>query len=355
MAAYCRHPRRTPRQRRAAAIMLAALLAACTTSGRHAPTGTPTTTSPTPVPTTSASDMPRLPAGVLASIGLPSGPNGLVAAGGFVWAQTHLSTILSRIDPRTNRINGRVDLGQSACTEPLAAFGDIWLPPCDTSTSVVVVDVATAKVRGTVPDAFADSMAAGFGSVWVASYDNASIRRIDPRTLKTIARIRVPSGAIAFGDGAIWSAGINVDHATNDGRLARIDPRTNRVTARYRISVDDDTYATFAYGSLWLMGAYSPMLTRIDPRTGKQTHIRLQGWQQLSEYHDYPIATGDNALWIRINDTTVARIDPATGRVTSRYPADGDGGGGDPVVAFGSLWVSNFGSDSLWRDRLPST
>lgn len=46
------------------------------------------------------------------------------------------------------------------------------------------------------------------------------------------------------------------------------------------------------------------------------------------------------------------RIDPASGGVQAVYPAGSEGGGGDITVAFGSLWVYNAGSDSIWREPI---
>jgi hypothetical protein len=40
-----------------------------------------------------------------------------------------------------------------------------------------------------------------------------------------------------------------------------------------------------------------------------------------------------------------------TGRLIRRYPADPRGDGGFPAVGFGSLWVVNFHTDTVWRVR----
>jgi hypothetical protein len=55
---------------------------------------------------------------------------------------------------------------------------------------------------------------------------------------------------------------------------------------------------------------------------------------------------------MRTSDSRIDRIDTASGRVLATYPADGGGGGGGLAVAFGSLWVDNAGSDSVWREPI---
>jgi hypothetical protein len=46
----------------------------------------------------------------------------------------------------------------------------------------------------------------------------------------------------------------------------------------------------------------------------------------------------------------VARIDPSSGQAIQRYPATGGGGG--VTVGFGSLWLTNTGPGSVWREPI---
>ena len=39
-------------------------------------------------------------------------------------------------------------------------------------------------------------------------------------------------------------------------------------------------------------------------------------------------------------------------KVIGTYPADGLAGGGFITVGMGSLWVANFATDTVWRDRV---
>ena len=63
-------------------------------------------------------------------------------------------------------------------------------------------------------------LAVAFGSVWVAVLGSGNVDRIDPRTGRLVARLRVGGTPVrlAVGFGTVW---INDD----DGRVIRISPR----------------------------------------------------------------------------------------------------------------------------------
>jgi YVTN family beta-propeller protein len=50
------------------------------------------------------------------------------------------------------------------------------------------------------------AIAVGEGAVWVANHDGRSISRIDPKTNRVVATIRLgnPRSEIAAGEGSIW-------------------------------------------------------------------------------------------------------------------------------------------------------
>jgi DNA-binding beta-propeller fold protein YncE len=64
------------------------------------------------------------------------------------------------------------------------------------------------------------------------------------------------------------------------------------------------------------------------------------------------MGVGMGDLWIRLSSAAVSRFDPSTGKVTARYPGDPPANGGYADVYDGSLWVSNFDTDTVWRDKI---
>jgi len=58
------------------------------------------------------------------------------------------------------------------------------------------------------------------------------------------------------------------------------------------------------------------------------------------------------SVWMQTAPAVIGRFNPRTGALIAQYPADPVGGGSWPLPAYGSLWVSNFDSDQIWRDRI---
>jgi len=174
----------------------------------------------------------------------------------------------------------------------------ITAPP----NSVAVIDPATNRVVGSVPVGIRPGpVAAGEGSVWVGNLDDKSLARIDTETRQRVANVSLPAtpDGIAVGDGAVWVAHGRL------GTLSRVDPQFDTVAGTIPIA---GRAITFPSGS---------------------------------------VAVGDGAVWAVFGDSTLARVDPTTGR---RRGAGLAGVGPAAVIAaFGSVWVSNSGDASVQR------
>jgi streptogramin lyase len=312
------------------------------------PSAAESSSSPTPS-TASASPLPE---GVVASIAVSDTavPTGLAAVRSSLWVVAHNGGTASRIDPTTNRVVHTVQIDQGSCGEPIEAFGDLLALPCADSASVVVVDGRSGKIRGTIRDAAGTAVAAD-GSVWVGTFDGKTLQRVDPKTLKREKTIRTASGLTAFDGHFVWSAGAD-EHGAATGALAKVDPGSNRVVQRYSLSPMGVTFMTYGFGALWFKPIDKPELIRFETATGRSKSIPLPGWSALSQFGDQPVAVGAGSLWVRSADDRIVRINPKTYRVEGRYVADPSGGGGYPLVAFGSLWVANYGSATVWRQPI---
>lgn len=312
-----------------------------------------------PVPTQApAPSATPLPDGVLASI--PLGVGGLapsVATTGFgsVWVETHRGTELYRIDPTTDTVIATIDVGQESCGEPEIGFGQVWLGPCASSTKTIAVDAVTNQVVGSF-DAFGGSEAFTSDALWIPDSSN-KLAKIDPTTYKTLATYDVlpaaPISWVVSAGGWIWAGAADGSTGVWEGGLAKVDPATGQVVSRLTVP-NPGLYATMTadLGYIWIKGDGDGRLVRIDPKTGASRTFNLSGFAGLSQLYDIWPATGLGSVWVRLTDDAIARVDPETGTVTGTYPADRAGGGGWPTVGFGSLWVPNFGSDSIWRDRV---
>jgi hypothetical protein len=303
-------------------------------------------------PSPQASQLPR---GVLASIPLSNdsdAPTGMAAAFGSLWVETHRGGDVYRIDPRTDKIAARISIGQNGCAEPFAADGRVWVGPCSDGLNTIAVDPRSDQVVADVPSSSSLNAVAG-GSGWLPSYAAGNLLRVDLSTGKVQAVIDAPGAADVYGRGFIWAANTDPYNGGFDGRIEKVDLATNRVVSTLHVPrIGTDIFMAYSAGALWLKGENTAKLARVSTTTGAATIYRIPNWQPLPDYTDNFIEVAQGSLWIRSSPSWVSRISPRTGKIIKRYPADPAGGGGYPLVAFGSLWISNFTTGTIWRDRL---
>jgi streptogramin lyase len=303
---------------------------------------------------TPSSPAAGLPTAVLASIQLDPGsaPAPMTVGYGSVWVGSHRANTLYRIDPTTDRIAAKIDLGQASC-ENMMAFDDrIWIGYCDGSTKEMVVSASTNQVVASIPSlgVFGDLD----GTIWATSNDGTQLQRLDPTTYQVIATIDAPGTKGVVGGGYVWVANESFDTAIYDGTISKVDPATNQVVATLHTATYLDPFLDYdvASKSIWLKGENDHSLTAVDTTTGLSRKIVLDPYDALSSFADDPPVSGLGSIWVRTTNDVMARLDPQSGLITAQFPATGAGGW--PVVGFGSLWVANFDADSVWRVQVPS-
>jgi YVTN family beta-propeller protein len=200
-------------------------------------------------------------------------PAGLAAGDGAVWlgARSDGLVTLSRVNPSFNEIAQTVRLGRAE----RRFFAADWQP------------------------------AIGEGSVWTVGGRFGSVLRLDPRTMRVVARIDigVQPTTIAVGEGAVWAGG-------SRNVVVRIDSRTNAVAGEWRLPIGPLAIAAGA-GAVWVTAAREDVVARIDPLTETVTTVRVG---------DFPtaVAIGHGAVWVaNAGDGTVSRIDPNTRRIVA--------------------------------------
>jgi virginiamycin B lyase len=185
------------------------------------------------------------------------------------------------------------------------------------------------------------AMAIAAGSVWVADCKDKTLNRIDLKTAKKSAVIATgianPAGElnVAAGAGSIWVA------SESKGVIVRVDPTDNRVTAS--IKVDPDSfYLAFGFGSLWAVSGTQQTIQKIDPRTNTVVKTTKLGKQPGF------LAAGEGGVWVQEQgDGTVARIDPATGEVSGRVKVDETLKWGDIDTGGGKVWLRTTGGQAF--------
>jgi streptogramin lyase len=209
--------------------------------------------------------------------------------------------------------------------------------------SVVSIDADRNDVVGSVPvGELPGQIRVVDDGVFVTSVTDKTLTRIDARTgeVKTSGEHAAGAGLAAAGD-QLWVA------SESRAEVTRVSPRS--LAAIETIALDADpgglVYAlpALAFDSLWVSGAAPSAVTRWSLRTNRV--VRRYELQPL----ELPVelASGEGLMWIALlQSNELLRIDVATGgarRVgVGRGPTN-------PVLAFGSLWVSSTGQGTLWR------
>jgi streptogramin lyase len=265
-------------------------------------------------------------------------PAGLTAAYGAVWVPNDESGTLARVDPRTNRVTRRLRL-QPGLFSVAHGFGALWVVNYREG-SLTRVDPTTLRKRTVRVGAVPFDVLAAYGRVWVTAWEAGRLVEVDPLSLKILRRTRIgprPAGLRAAG-GAVW-----VGFGRSATAVARVDARTRRIE-RVPVGVRSPNWFVAGAWGLWIQAA-DHVLVRLDPATRK-VRARLSFGRTLAQ----GAAAADGTLWIPDKESNIVhRVDPGTSTVVDSLPAGP--GAFFALRAFGSMWVTSYAGDDVWRYR----
>jgi len=215
-------------------------------------------------------------------------------------------------------------------------FGYIWLA---NGHGIEQIDPKTNKPRGDVATGTqpCEGLATGFGSLWTVNCPDMTLLRIDPASGKVTARVKLPGtandgeGLIAVDSHAVWVPTSPFDQLSSE--LVRVDPST-KVAATIKLPVDSSGAAA-GFGSVWVTGAFTGVVSRVDPTTNTVVAtVKLGGSPRF-------IATGAGGVWtLNQADGSVYRIDPSTSKIAATVKTKIPGDGGCIAAALGRVWVT---------------
>ncbi|MDX6440887.1 MAG: hypothetical protein QOE43_616 [Gaiellaceae bacterium] len=299
---------------------------------------------------------PRLAPTSISVSGFPA----IVATGyGSVWVGGHRNGVLYRIDPKTNRITGKVALPGPINGTLTIGAGAVWAQsaaPDGSESYVYRINPFTMRI---VERHEGITSVLGAGSWWFGTLQPPSLLRVKPNAGTVMARItkfgvdpnrvNIP---IAFGRGSIWVY-------SPDDAVIRISVATNRATAVIPLPgakrANAITHGYLMGGPAAIVGGYvwvvSPAgLYRIDPQSNAAELLSLRV-TPFSQWGLPSVSSGPRGtLFVRTSDRVVTQIDPSSGAALRTYPASG--GGGETAVGFGSLWIANALANSISRIAL---
>jgi YVTN family beta-propeller protein len=195
-------------------------------------------------------------------------------------------------------------------------------PPADKSLVLATIPFSAQSAP--------ESIAVGFGSVWVITHHSDTLFRIDPATNQVIAsiKIEVPGQEIGVGSVVVGAHGVWVPvNFRPDSQLWRIDPATNQVTLKIP-TVDAGGLADWTE-AMWvdidpqIGAAIRRQIVQIDPDTGKTLRTVDLGPALISPRYTTDLKYGLGSVWVVVDNNELARVDPSTGRVIATIMTPG--------------------------------
>ncbi len=236
---------------------------------------------------------------------------------------------LQRIDPKTNKLLATIPVDHNSRTVA-AGDGRVWIGSVD-DQSVLRIDPRTNEVTQRWTTAGPDSIATGFGAVFVANADR-TLTRIDPSTLTISNHLNSGYRWVAVGEGAIWTVGSR--------GLVRVN-REGYVVKTIPVGFHPFEVVT-GRGAVWVLDDKLFSLWKVDPRTDRVVDRIPLGFDPGG------LAFGLGRVWVTDNSgDAVAEIDPAADRIVRRITV-GDGPVG-VAVGEGSVWTANYLAGTVSR------
>jgi YVTN family beta-propeller protein len=170
-----------------------------------------------------------------------------------------------------------------------------------------------------------------------------SVAIIDPESNKVVDYVLtgIRPGPVAIGSDAVWVG--NLD----DRSLSRIDPETRTREKTISLNATPTDIAVAADDGVWVAYGFSGSLARVAPNYNTVSEpITLPINPQVGGARG-SVVFGDKSIWVAYGDSSVFRVDPATGRVIASMTA----GNSPSAIAFGidSLWVANWTDSDIAR------
>jgi len=245
---------------------------------------------------------------------------------------------ITEIDPATGRKLRRINSPLDEPNHALAVGRDMWFTG---RRDLVRVDVQLGRevdryrlVDREYPSGLV-GLAAGAGSIWVASKEAGEVLRVNPVNGRVQARIAMKSPWwLAYASGAVWAV-------SDQGGLRRIDAATNSVTAVAPVP-KPLSWVAAGGGFAWTANETKGTVYKVD-QTGEIVATYRTGDGARS------VSFANGAVWVANSDAgTLSAIDAASGAVrTYRF--------GHPVgdaVAVGRYVLLYIGEGLTAEDRI---
>jgi streptogramin lyase len=184
------------------------------------------------------------------------GPCGPQVSAGVIWLA--VDDGLARVDPKTGKV-ATTKLGGGAFP---GAGEPLWAAKYE-SGELLRVDPKTGEVKRTIPPpggaVEGPPVAVGFQALWFGNGSNRRVYRLDPVSGAVKAEIAtsMPARLMVTAE-SVWLT------SYNEGVVERIDPATDTVVYRARLGGNINGI-TEGFGSVWVSDTGRGRLYRLDP------------------------------------------------------------------------------------------
>ncbi len=192
----------------------------------------------------------------------PERPSPVAVGHGDVWVTNFATGRVTRIDAAGNTATEQIPLDRGPAAASVEPSGvavteeGVWVMN-HAFAELVLVDPKTNKATETILTEAAGRVAAGAGSVWVASAGGDSVEEVDPGTRELVAQHEGcrATGNLVVGGGDVW--------VTEAGGICRIDPGSGK-TARMPLGSSTAGVA-YGAGAVWVTALEEGRLLRLEP------------------------------------------------------------------------------------------
>jgi YVTN family beta-propeller protein len=222
-------------------------------------------------------------------------PTGLAVDRGVVWVGHGRLGSVSRVDAEFGHVLGVTPVAErgiytSTGSVAADATGAIWVVFGD--GTLARLDRAGRVADRTAATISPGDVAAGYGSVWVASALKGRVQRFSPLSLAEIDSSTVGSrpSAIAVGFGDVWVASAGADV------VYRIDIGGGSIDASVPVG-DAPAGLAVSADAVWVANSGSGTISRIDPETNEVVETIEVGHAPVG------LVAAGNLLWVTVQQS----------------------------------------------------
>jgi len=214
-------------------------------------------------------------------------PLGFAFAGGGVWISqgSPVSGYQSivRIDPTTNSVTARIDVGSTCCGGVAYAAGSVWIL---SGGSLTRMDPDTETIEKVI-DLGGNRLVTGAGMLWVLDSVSGSLVEVDPNRGRIVRHVSLSGSPtdVAIGFRAAWVT-------DSGGTVARIPLNGQGGTDTIPVGKFPND-VDIGDGAVWVANAGDGTVSMISEAGGSATSFRVGGFPTH-------LAVGEGGVWVLV-------------------------------------------------------